>query len=197
MDLVNNLEMRMDMSYKVGGSVVNDQCVAFVDKKFQLGSIGKVISDELKGNQEFYKTLLYSPSMANVCKNYPRLSVHDKSMVWVSLLLIMAHYESSCNTKAKAKGPNGTAIGYYQLHKGKEEQYDGAFKTCTKAAGGDGAKSSRCALGMLTRQLQLHGAIFSKNSYWEVLRPRGRSKKAGKIQSTIQNLSLCKPPAVI
>jgi hypothetical protein len=196
-ELVNYFEMRTDVVYEIDGTTVNDRCVAFMNQKLELGPIGISISKELQAHQEFYKPLLESASMKNNCSLYKDMTVEKKAMVWTALLALMAHFESSCNSKALAKGTNGKAIGYFQLHQNKEHLYDGNLNTCERGSGSHTTKSVRCALGMLNRQIIRTESLFSHSSYWEVLRPRGKSQKADDIRSTLQRLSICAPPTSI
>lgn len=125
------------------------------------------------------------------------MSLKEKATLWTLIVTVMAHFESSCSPEAKNKGPNGMALGLLQLHSGKEDKYDGEFNTCDKNASSSTSGTLKCALGMLETQLErTNGNLFDPKSYWDVLRPRGRARKADDIQRAIQGSSLCNPKGI-
>jgi hypothetical protein len=193
-DIANKIQLGQEMSYKIGGTTVADSCTVFLSKEMFLGDAGRDIFDTIKNKKASFPELMKGGSLSKYCSKYPRMQDDQKAMVWVMVLTMMAHFESSCSIKAKAKGPNGTAKGYYQLHSGKEQNYDGELDLCVKNASGNEKLSSKCALGMLERQLgKDNGQLFSPKSYWDVLRPAGEAKKADDIQRTLKKSSLCNP----
>lgn len=192
-DIVNKIQLSHDVAYTIGGTKVADECVAFMDKDMFLGEVGKSIYQSLKEEKASFPLLMQGGTLTKYCPKYPRMSDDQRMMVWVMVMTMVAHFESSCSIKAKAKGPNGTAKGFYQLHAGKEQNYD-KLGLCVKNASNSAEKSSKCALSMLEKQLQNDkGQLFSPRSYWDVLRPAGAAKKADDIQRTLKKSSLCNP----
>ncbi len=192
-DLANKSQIELDSSYKIAQTNVSDACVVFLTKEMFLGDSGRNIFDALKKNKELFPQLIKGGNLPKYCSKYPQMNTDQKAMVWVMVLTMMAHFESSCNMKAKAKGPNGTAKGYYQLHQGKEQNYD-ELGLCQKNASNNDKLSAKCALSMLERQLDKEdGNLFSKKSYWDVLRPNGAARKADDIQRTLKKSTLCNP----
>ena len=110
----------------------------------------------------------------------------------------MANFESNRDATAGNSGaPNGTAYGYFQLHKGHEQYYDGNEGTCVQNASTNGRQSVRCALGMISFQLQRDRSLFSNESYWDVLRPNSSVIYRGKrkyewIRDGLRNSLACK-----
>jgi hypothetical protein len=120
------------------------------------------------------------------------MNLEKKSFIWVLILASIAHFESSCNAKASAQGPNGIAYGYYQLHKGQEQNYDDKKGFCKKNASLSVQASSLCALAILEKQYRNDDMeLFNNKSYWDVLRPNGESKKSGLIRQALKNSSFC------
>lgn len=191
-DLINKYQLLNDTAYNLNGTQVSDQCTVFMDKSNALGDLGKYISQELQTNSKKYSNLLNASSMNSACPKYPKMNLQQRSIVITLMLTAMAHFESSCKISSSIKGPNGRTYGYWQLHLGKESRYD-SQDICQINDSKKPSASARCALSMLDDQVKRsNGKIFSRGSYWDVLRPNGQAKKAGVIRRTLQNFSLCK-----
>lgn len=197
-DAINAAQMTFNTSYPLSTTEVNDDCVALMDGKMISGDVGRALSGIFIENASKLDDLVTGGSVrAKYCPQYSKMTLKEKSIVWVFILTAMAHFESSCSRTANAKGPNGTVYGYYQLHRGKEDAYDGGKGFCHK---GDAAKpvaASKCTLGMLEKQFEVRqGELFSPKSYWDVLRPAGHAKKAGIIKKALMRSSLCNPQTI-
>ena len=193
-NILNHVQLSNNTSYMLGQTAVSDSCISLINKDLILGRVGHSIYSELTKNSSLYPFLMEGGKIKNHCKNYSTMDNNQRAVVWLLVLTTMAHFESSCNSAAKAKGPNGTAYGYFQLHKGKEFLYAGAPFICPKNASLSPMQSSKCALGMLEKQMdRTTGELFSNKSYWEVLRPKGPADKAKHISKAIARSSLCNP----
>ncbi len=196
-EIVNRLQLQKDITYKLGGLPMADACVSMMNQSQIIGKVGESIFKELTLNSELYSLLLEGGDVKRYCRKYPVLSINQKAFVWVLVLTTMAHFESSCSEKASARGPNGTAYGYFQLHKGKEDQYLRNSTACVKNASTNPAQSSRCTLGMLEKQMERSNRVlFYNKSYWEVLRPNGPADKAKLIAKALTAASLCNPTSL-
>lgn len=165
-----------------------NSCESFSSKK-GYGFWGRMVSQELS-NYNKYRELIEGPQdLVDICPRYPSMRREDRYNVWVMILLNMAFYESSCEVDTVAKGPNGQAAGLLQLHDGKEGRYSSG---CRKGDADSAAGSIRCSLSMLNDQVGREGKLFSSKSYWEVLRPRGRSDRAYLIRATILGFEPCR-----
>lgn len=195
---INMAQLEYNVSYKISGTDVNDKCVALMNGNMIAGEIGRGISQVFINNANRLPLLVHGGSVnTKYCRQYSKMTDKEKSMVWVFILTAMAHFESSCNKTVAAKGPNGTAYGYYQLHKGHEDKYDGNTGLCQKGDAGKPLAASKCTLAMLERQFDRDtGELFSRRSYWDVLRPQGESQKAAVIRRALQRSSLCNPVAI-
>lgn len=192
---INNVQFQYDVAYKLGTTPVADQCVSFMNEREFLGQAGqnifKAITEE---GEHLFPKLMGGGTLIRYCKRYPTMTPNQKALVWVLVLTAVAHFESSCVITAKAKGPNGQAHGYFQLHKGSEHNYDNKMGICVRNASTNEKQSSRCALAMLEYQYQrTNGNLFSSDSYWDVLRPRGRAQRADDIQRALSKSTLCNP----
>ena len=197
-DAVNYNQLSQNVSYNLSTAEVNDGCVALMNGKLMAGDVGKALSEIFLDNQAKLSQLVEGGSVkSKYCSRYGKMTAKEKSIVWVFILTAMAHFESSCSRTASAKGPNGTAYGYYQLHRGHEQNYDGGNGLCQK---GDAAKpvaASKCTLSMLDKQFtNREGELFSNKSYWDVLRPSGSSKKWAIIKKALTRSSLCNPQTI-
>lgn len=194
-ELINRSQLEKDIDYEIGGVTVAKQCESFMNADMFYGKNGaSIFRSFIKNNREL-PLLTDGGSITKYCPKYSTMDLEKKALVWVAVLTMIAHFESSCDISSKNRGgPNGTAYGYYQLHLGKEHFYDGDSKFCSKNASKSPEQSHLCMLGMLELQLEKQGGeIFSSRSYWEVLRPKGRAKKADDIQRAISRSSLCNP----
>lgn len=166
----------------------SDKCENFVGDG-EVNKWGEVVQKEL--SKDKYGALLKQgpKDIGLYCPNFSGMNMDERKSLNILILTAMAHYESSCNFREKAPGPNGTAAGLLQLHRGKEGQYSSGCRN------GDSASAERtliCGLSMLNDQVVARGErLFSSASYWEVLRPRGRSQKAKKIMAAINKFSAC------
>lgn len=194
-DIINNLILEKNTAYSIAGTAVADTCNTLIDRDQILGLLGKSVYNQFIQNAGLYTHLLDGGALKKDCTKYSQMrDVKQKALVWVLILTVMAHFESSCRAGANTKGPNGTAYGYYQLHLGQEDKYDGASNECVKYASKDPAQSSKCVLKMLDMQLERdNGVLFSNKSYWDVLRPKGAAQRADDIERAIQKSSYCNP----
>ena len=195
MDIVNNDNEFFE--FPINGVEVDERCTKFMNTNLTLGKLGQYIKNEVQSNAKKYPYLLGSSQMKSLCPKYSNMNVSDKAFIWTLVMTTMAHLESNCNINASIKGPNGKTSGFYQLHNGKEDFYDGEKSECFKYAGADPQSSSRCALAMLDLQMKNNdGALFTKKSYWDVLRPSGvassLSKAPQKIKKAITNHRACR-----
>lgn len=193
-EIINQAQLEKNTNYMLGDTSVADACVAFMNKNQLVGKVGAAVYSELAQNTKLYPHLLQGGSVSKYCRKYPEMSTQQKALVWVFIMTTMAHFESSCSETAKAKGPNGVAYGYFQLHKGKENFYAQESKACVKNASTNPILSSKCAMGMLEKQMyNSNGQLFSRKSYWEVLRPQGHADKARIIAKALSRSSFCNP----
>ncbi len=194
LSVINQVQLESDTAYSLGGTMVSDSCVAFMNQSHIVGPVGKAVFHEMTTNKNLYPNLFAGGTVNRYCRKYSEMNSNQKALVWVFVLTTMAHFESSCSVTARARGPNGTAYGYFQLHKGKENEYASETKSCVKNASTNPVLSSQCAMGMLEKQMQRsRGALFNNKSYWEVLRPNGSADKARVIAKALSRLSLCNP----
>jgi hypothetical protein len=164
-----------------------DKCNSFATLN-EMGQWGDLILEELKRNR--YNELYRGASdLTDACPNFSSMTEDGREVVWVMVVNAMAHLESSCSLGAPAKGPNGSLIGLLQLHNGAEQKYG---KYCKKGDGKTAEGTFRCGLSMLEGQLSRDNSLFSRKSYWDVLRPQAKSQKYLKIQKALKNLSICK-----
>jgi|GEM_PF-2022413 len=164
-----------------------DRCENFADED-GLGKWGNTIVTEM--HRERYSQLYEGTAdLRAICPGFSTLNDNGKELVWVMIINAMVHLESSCQKGETAKGPNGTLIGLLQLHKGREGRY---AQGCRNGDGNTPEGSMRCGLAMLNKQLANDDALFSRKSYWDVLRPQARSQKYKRVQAAVRKLSICK-----
>ncbi|MEZ0392429.1 MAG: hypothetical protein ACAH59_09450 [Pseudobdellovibrionaceae bacterium] len=195
-EIINQTQLENDVVYDLGGVLMADSCSTFMNRTEVLGPIGQSIYHLLTTSRPSFSRLMDGGQIRQFCPAYPKMKDEQKAIIWVLLMTTVAHFESTCNANATAAGPNGTAAGYFQLHKGKEPFYDQKAGYCQLNCSTDPKLSSRCALGLIEIQLgRAQGLIFSNRSYWDVLRPNGRARKADDIQRALRKFSMCNQPA--
>lgn len=128
------------------------------------------------------------------CPNYPNLEDEQKKTILIRIVDAMVFFESTCNISARAKGPNGIAYGIFQLHYGREDDY---ARDCRRYDSKSPIRSIACALDMLHDQVENTQRIFFSGSYWDVLRPRGQTRKADRIASHIWYYPLCQSSKLV
>lgn len=164
-----------------------EKCEGFVDEE-GLGKWGQTIVDELHKNR--YEALYAGTNdLKAICPGFTNLNDNSKELVWVMIINAMVHLESSCDKTETARGPNGGLIGLLQLHLNRENAYANG---CSRGDGKTPNGTFRCGLAMLNKQLSNDEALFSRKSYWDVLRPQARSQKFRKVQAAVKKLSVCK-----
>lgn len=160
-------------------------CQEYIQKNNQFGTIGKAILKNINLNttpvlfDDDIGDLKSSPK--KICPNYPDFSQAEKVdfMVYYGAAIGMA--ESTCNSNVKAKGPNGTLIGQWQMHLGKTHAYAGGV--CGKINPSNGAQNTVCGLKMLNFYTGMakntNKELFYSRNYWETMHyPRPGAKKA-------------------
>jgi hypothetical protein len=182
----SNTDAAEDISNIYGKMKWGDVCENFVSET-DFGKWGNMIKNELNANS-YPDIIKGSPDLSKYCPSYSSLSALDRENVWVLILNSIAFYESSCDDKKTARGPNGRLKGLLQLHVGREQLY---APNCKKGDGKSPQGTFRCGISMLNGQLDRGENLFSRKSYWDVLRPQGASQKYKKIMRIISGYPLC------
>jgi len=160
-------------------------CQEYIQKDGQFGTIGKAI---LKNINLISTPILFHndigdliPVPKKLCPNYSTFSQAEKVdfMIYYGAAIAMA--ESSCNSHIRAKGPNGTLVGQWQLHLGKTHAY--ANGVCGKINPSIGEQNTVCGLKMLNYYTGIPSnskkEFFYKGNYWETMHyPRPGAKRA-------------------
>lgn len=186
LDLVNGVDFTPDIVYSLGGAKVADTCQAFMTRDSVLGENGRDIFNKLTKDSEVFKAIFQGGTLIEYCPIYSTLKTEERAKIWVLVLTMMAHFESSCNASAVGK-KNPDARGYYQLYLGKEEAHDAKMDYCVENSSLEGKLSNSCAIAMLEMQMRRTGGkLFHNKSYWDVLRPNGEAERKAKAMSNIQ-----------
>ncbi|UXR63918.1 hypothetical protein EZJ49_12670 [Bdellovibrio bacteriovorus] len=165
-------------------------CSNFVTEN-GLGKWGKSISRNLNANDYSY-LFEGTDDLRLICPSYSSLKNSEKKIIWISIINVMSIGESTCGTDPRmnrAQGPNGRLAGVIQLHSGKEHKYSPG---CNKGDSKTPETTFSCTLHMMDDQLRREGKLFSRKSYWDVLRPQGVGQKFKEIKKVIGQLSICK-----
>ncbi len=139
------------------------------------GLTGQTLARML-ANGDLPNLLAGSADLRRACPRYADMNLEQKQIVWVTVFTAMAHLESSCNNVRTAQGPNGRLRGLWQLHDGFEHRYAAG---CRRGDSTTAARNAACAARMLDGQMARADALFSRDSYWGVLRPQGEPRPGG------------------
>jgi len=181
-----NMSAATDISQIIDAKY-GDKCENFAGDG-EVQKWGQIIEKEFDKNR--HQALYNGPSdIIRYCNKYYNLNDEDRKGLWILIISAMTHYESTCIVAEKAKGPNGTAGGLLQLHRGKEANYS---NDCRNGDADTAGRSIICGMSMLNDQVERGEPLFSRKSYWDVLRPQGESKKAVRIQAVIGQYPACK-----
>lgn len=175
----------------ISGSVWSPLCKNFINENGEYGPWGKsIVNSLIDENGIINKNALWligsnSNSVfdtANGIKlnnKFRSYSVNQKLDFIVYYAASVAMLESSCNPKIKARGPNGTAGGLWQLHEGKTQNY--AKGVCGKFDVYKPELNVVCGLKMLDYytaiEKNINHEFFWKGNYWETMhihRPGGK-----------------------
>lgn len=144
----------------------------FIDKNGNLGQWGATILSYIQNHPDPY--LQRTPSdIHSYCPKFSTFSEGAKNRFWTYLLMVMAQPESSCNPTAVGRGPNGAAIGLFQLEK-KACDRVGVYGTPQDLL--NGRHNIQCAVSLLASELRERPTITSPTSkgrtgtYWAPLR---------------------------
>lgn len=160
-------------------------CQEYIRKNNQFGSIGQSV---MKNITPRTAPVLYADHIGDlkinpkrICPKYSQFSQNQKVDFLVYYAAAIGMAESSCNSRIKARGPNGTLIGQWQLHLGKTHQY--ANGACGKINPHQGDQNVVCGLKMLNFYTGMAKntlkELFYKGNYWETMHyPRPGAKKA-------------------
>lgn len=187
-----NADFEMDMSAATDISQIIDKkygtkCENFAEDG-QVKKWGLIIEKEY--DKDRHEALFAGPAdVRRACPKYNIMNDEDKKGLWILIISAMTHYESTCFSTKTNQGPNGTAAGLLQLHRGHEASYSSG---CRNGDADNAERSIICGMSMLNLQIENRGALFSSKSYWDVLRPRGESRAAARIQSVIGQYPACK-----
>lgn len=180
------------VKHRINGVEVAPACRIFIDANSRLGEQGAYAVNEVIEHPENYSSMLSGTGLNEQCPNWSNLEIPEKAQVVALLLTAMAHFESRCQeTVPNRNAPNGTARGLFQLHEGREQDYDGTTNACERNSSMDANESIDCALAMLNIQFSRSGLLFDRRSYWDVLRPQGAAQTTGLIGQAISRSNLC------
>lgn len=169
------------------GEDLNLHCSNFVTDKGP-GPWGKKILQTLNPELQPY-LFAGTDDLERACPGYDSLEDKEKKYIWLAIINVMAIGESTCGLFQSAQGPNGRLVGIIHLHSGMEHQYS---QGCNRGDGRRPESTFRCTLAMMDDQLRRDGALFSRRSYWDVLRPQAASQKYREIAKVLKGLSVCR-----
>lgn len=150
-----------------------NSCDGFV-KDGQIGLYGQIVREQIMKPSALKNIKQGDDDLELLCPNYPSMNNSSKANVILLIMTSMAFEESTCNNSKTARGPNGIARGFFQLHSGKESSYS---PDCQDNASHTARGSITCALSILDNQMGKGNMFRQQENYWDVLRPQRWSKK--------------------
>ena len=150
-----------------------NSCEGFV-KDGQIGLYGQIVREQIMKPASFKNIKQGDRDLSRLCPNYSVMNDSSKANVILLIMTSMAFEESTCNNSKSARGPNGTAKGFFQLHAGQESSYS---PDCADYDSRTPRGSITCALNILDSQMSKGNMFRQEENYWDVLRPKRWSKK--------------------
>ena len=135
-------------------------------------------------------------AFSRICPSYSSMNVEQKKNLIVLTMMAQANWESSCRPAAANHGcPNGTCMGIFQLHLGKEPKYvrtPELKKYCPRYASKSAQQSISCSLAMFVEDLwQGESIVGNRRSYWAVLAPQYGNSKVRAFYSLFSKIPDC------
>lgn len=199
-----------DSDARAVGSDINQRygssagCQKFINKKGEVGPWGRVALKEIEksNNVEFYETAT-PRGISKFCPNFNNMDAERRKLFWIWVLASMADPESSCNPREVARGPNGNAVGLFQLDPNACRIMNFHFSESDLQ---EPSNNIRCAVSRLRRDLECQKTFVTETSYdaqkcmhWGVMRgPTVASvdrSGARKFESLVPQYSDCKAGA--
>lgn len=150
-----------------------NKCTEFINNG-AIGPYGHLIRSEIMKPNKLLNIKRGDTDLTSICPSYAMMDDSSKANVFALIMTAMAFEESTCSNDRSARGPNGTANGFFQLHLGREASYG---PECNNYDSRTPEGSITCALSMINKQMG-EGHLFRQESnYWDVLRPKRYSRK--------------------
>lgn len=154
---------------------LNGKCEQkFISKDGKLGQWGLYMYGQMKNHEDVYMNEKWAPKdMGQYCRKFDSFSADARARFYTYLFMVMADPESSCNETAVGKGPNGAAIGLYQLETPACDRVGvrGTSRDLLNAQ-----HNMKCAVALLAKELKARETITVGTSrgftgtYWAPLR---------------------------
>lgn len=159
-------------------------CQKFIDEEGNLGPWGDTLLDCMRWEQnrriygykdEYGRTVLgkVPTDVMRYCPSFEHMSPERRDRFWVWFFMSVAGPESSCNPGAVGQGPNGAAIGLFQL------EADKCIAVHVPVSSSDLQRPEpniRCACSRFAQEMRNRDTIFIGTSqgragtYWGTLR---------------------------
>ena len=182
---------------------------AFIDRNGKVGDWGRIARDEMlkvKGPNIYFQKEPFADAQ-DLCPNYGKFSAPEREAFWIGHFASLAQPESSCAPGAAGRGPNGTAMGLFQLEptipyakRSKPKPIDIACPGMTAAKLYTSEENIRCAVRLFALEMQRRSSIMTprRETYWGPLRKdhwnaaRGGDIKGARIyESLMRKLPGC------
>ncbi len=159
-------------------SVVNglsDQvagCQQFINDKMEIGHWGRVALEEMKKHEDIYKFKVPG-DISSFCPNFSAKNEDTRLRFWIWFFASVAAPESSCNPGIVGRGPNGNAIGLFQLEPAACAKVNMYYSEHDLQRA---EPNIRCAVALFARELRNRPTIMIGTSrgelgtYWGTLR---------------------------
>lgn len=172
-DPIATIEETAEHLNRINGTVWANACGGFINNG-QIGTYGELIRREISKPNQLMSMKRGDQDLAGLCPNFPVMDDSSKANVFLLIMTSMAFEESSCDNNKSARGPNGTAKGFFQLHLGKEASYG---PECRNYDSRTPTGSVMCAMSVINKQMGDGNLFRQDENYWDVLRPRRWSPK--------------------
>jgi hypothetical protein len=147
-------------------------CQQFINDRLEVGHWGRVALEEMKKHEDIYRDKI-PRDIGNFCLNFVTMNEDTRLRFWIWFFASVAAPESSCNPGIVGRGPNGNAIGLFQLEPSACAKVNMYYseRDLQRAE-----PNIRCAVALFARELRHRPTIMIGTSrgqlgtYWGTLR---------------------------
>lgn len=147
-------------------------CQKFMNKAGEVGPWGRTLLAELDLYKDVYESKIPKDA-PQYCPAFPSMDPPRRKLFWLWFFASLSQPESSCRSHAQGDGPNGKALGLFQL---EPPACARVGMTVTQSELLDPSTNIRCAVAVFAKEMKNRDTIMINHSrgpsgtYWGPLR---------------------------
>lgn len=168
-------------------------CQKFINKDGEIGPWGRTMLTAFENHKDVFEK--HTPDdVKKYCPTFPTMNGDRRKLFWLWFFASVAQPESSCRSHETSQGPNGTAIGLFQMDPPACSRA-GVPLSATELL--EPANNIRCAVAVFANEMHRRNTIMvgtsqgSGGTYWGTLRnDDNNTARGGDIRAAQQTRSL-------